>query len=124
MVPLQITFRNVAQSDLIESYVRERAESLDKFADWIVGCRVVIESPHRRHRQGRLFHVRVEVAVPGADINVRRDPAAKHENEDVFIAIRDAFAAARRRLQDAARRRRDDVRRHTTPIGGVPPSRR
>jgi ribosomal subunit interface protein len=121
-VPLQITFRNVAQSDLIESYVRERAESLDKFADWIIGCRVVIESPHRRHRQGQIFHVRVEVAVPGEDINIHRDPAAKHAHEDVFVAIRDAFAAARRRLQDAARRRRGDVKRHVVPTGT--PSRR
>ncbi len=124
MIPLQITFRNVAQSELIESYVRERAESLDKFADWIVGCRVVIESPHRRHRQGQLFHVRVEVAVPGEDINIRRDPAAKHEHEDVLVAIRDAFAAARRRLQNQIRRRRDEAKRHTTPMGGVPTPRR
>ncbi len=122
-VPLQITFRNVAPSDLIEAYVRERAESLEKFADRIVGCRVVIESPHRHHRRGQLFHVRVEVAVPGEDINIRRDPAADHAHEDVFVAVRDAFAAARRRLQDQVRRRRGDVKRHATPIRAESPRR-
>jgi ribosomal subunit interface protein len=111
-IPLQITFRNVARSDLIEAYVHERAESLEKYAEQVVGIRVVVESPHRRHRKGQLFHVRVEVAVPGGDLIIRRDPAEKHAHEDVFVATRDAFAAARRRLQDYARRRRGDVKRH------------
>lgn len=111
-IPLHITFRNVARSGLIEAYIRERTESLEKYADQIVSCRVVVESPHRRHRQGQLFHVRVELAVPGGDVIIRRDPAEKHAHEDVFVAVRDAFAAARRRLQDHVRRRRGDVKHH------------
>lgn len=111
-IPLQITFRNLARSDLVEEYVHKRAESLEKYADQIVTCRVIIESPHRRHRQGQLFHVRVEAAVPGGDVIIRRDPAEKHSHEDVFVAIRDAFDAARRRLQDQVRKQRGDVKRH------------
>ena len=111
-IPLHITFRNVARSGPIEAYVSERAESLEKYADQIVSLRVVIESPHRRHRRGQLFHVRVEMAVPGGDLIIRRDPAENHSHEDVFVAVRDAFDAARRRLQDYARRRRGDVKHH------------
>lgn len=111
-IPLHITFRNVDRSSLIEAYIRERAESLERYAGQIVSCRVVVESPHRRHRQGQLFHVRVEMVVPGGDIIIRRDPADKHAHEDVFVAVRDAFNAARRRLQDHVRRRRGDVKHH------------
>jgi ribosomal subunit interface protein len=111
-IPLHITFRNMERSSLIEAYIHERAESLERYAGQIVSCRVVVESPHRRHRQGQLFHVRVEMAVPGGDIVVRRDPAEKHAHEDAFVAVRDAFNAARRRLQDHVRRRRGDVKHH------------
>lgn len=58
------------------------------------------------------------MAVPGGDIIIRRDPAEKHAHEDVFVAVRDAFHAARRRLQDQVRRRRGDVKHHG-PVAAV-----
>lgn len=124
-IPVQVTFRNVEQSSLVMEYVRSRAEALERYLPRLIGCKVIVEEPHRRHHEGRMFHVRIDMTVPGAEIVVGRDPAMKHAHEDVLVAIRDAFDAARRRLEDYSRRRRGLVRRHapaarTSTLRGMP----
>jgi hypothetical protein len=71
---LQVTFRNIDASPAVEAKIRERARELEQFFDRIVSCRVVIEAPNRR-RHGDLFHIRVDLKVPGKEIVVKRDPA-------------------------------------------------
>ena len=110
--PLQITFRNMDASAAIEAAVRERAEKLDELYDRIGSARVVVEAPHRRHHQGTLYHVRVDLHVPGDELVVNREAAENHAHEDVYVAIRDAFDAARRQLADWVRRHRGDVKSH------------
>ncbi len=111
-LPLQITFRNMAQSDTIEAQIRGRAEELDRFSDRIMGCRVVVESSHRHHRKGRIYHVRVDLTVRGGEIVVNRDPPDHHAHEDIHVAIRDAFDAVRRQLEDQMRRVRGQTKTH------------
>lgn len=105
-LPLQVTFRNLPPSEAVEAAVRERAGRLDRFFDRIVACRVVVEAPHQHHRKGRLYHVRIELVVPGEELVVSREPAEHHASEDVYVAIRDAFDEARRQLEDHVRRHR------------------
>jgi cold shock CspA family protein/ribosome-associated translation inhibitor RaiA len=111
-LPLQITFRDVPPSPAVEARIREEAETLFRFFDQIVRCRVTVEMPHRRHRQGALYAVRIELAVPGPDLVIGREPSGHHAHEDVYVAVRDAFAAATRQLQDRARVQRAAVKRH------------
>jgi cold shock CspA family protein/ribosome-associated translation inhibitor RaiA len=117
-LPLQITFRNMHPSEAIESAIRERAGKLDRFSDLIMGCRIVVEARHRQHHQGKLYHVRINLAVSGDEVVVSREPALHHPHEDVYVAIRDAFDAARRRLEDCARRQRHQVKVHDAPPRG------
>ncbi|MDH3687915.1 MAG: HPF/RaiA family ribosome-associated protein [Gammaproteobacteria bacterium] len=111
-LPLQITWRRLQQSDAIEAAIRKRAEQLSNFYDHIMSCRVMVEAPHSHHRKGNLYHIRLDIGVPGGEIVVNRDPAAHGSHEDVYVAIRDAFDAAKRQLQDYARRQRGDVKTH------------
>jgi len=113
--PLQINFRDIPQSDAVEARVREKAGKLDKFYDQIMSCSVMIEAPHTHHHKGNLYHVRIDLTVPNGEIVVNRDPKEHQAHEDVYVAIRDAFDAARRRLQDYARKQRGDVKSHATP---------
>jgi ribosomal subunit interface protein len=106
--PVEVTFRDIEHSDAVETRVREKAAKLSQFHDRIVSCRVVIESPQRQQHQGKLFAVRIDLNVPGKEIVVN-----KVQNEDVYVAIRDAFDAATRQLEDFARRQRGDVKNHT-----------
>jgi ribosome-associated translation inhibitor RaiA len=101
---VQITFRGMETSPSVEAQVRRRAEELYQISDRVTACRVTLEAAHRRHRQGTIYHVHVDLAVPGGKIVVNREPGEDHAHEDMHVAVRDAFDAVRRRLQDQMRR--------------------
>jgi len=106
-VPLQITIRGIEHSEALETHIRDKVDKLEEFFDHITSCRVVVELPHKHHQQGKQFNVRLDIGVPGSEIVVNRDHA-----EDVYIALRDAFAAAKRKIEDYARKIRGDVKTH------------
>ncbi len=128
-LPVQITFRNMDRSDAIEEWIRAEAAKLDTFYNRIMRCRVAIEVPHRHHRKGSSYHLRIDLTVPGEEIVVKRQPSLSHvqqlgeteikkhlelktPHKNLRLAINDAFKAASRRLQDYARRQRGDVKSH------------
>lgn len=117
-LPLQITFRHMDSSAALEARIRERAEELERFCDDITSCRVVVEHQTARQRQGNLFEIGIDITVPGREIVVRRDPGRNHAHEDVYVAVRDAFDAARRQVEDYTRERRREVKLHTVPDHG------
>jgi len=122
--PVQISFRNMSVSPDLEDEIRSRAAWLESFYPAVVGCRVLLEVPHRHRRRGRPLHVRIEVSVPGEDVVVNHEPTldatsrpAPHKSDeldgrhkDAHVAIHEAFDVARRRLEDVARRLRGDVK--------------
>jgi len=108
-IPLQITARNLDLAEVFKEEIQKKAEKLDKFYDQIMRCRVVVEVPHRHSREGILYKVHIHMTVPGTELVVEREMA-----EDLEVAIRDAFDAARRKLEDFARRQRGDVKQHET----------
>jgi cold shock CspA family protein/ribosome-associated translation inhibitor RaiA len=130
ILPIQITFRNMESSSTVEEWIREEALKLDEFYDRIMGCRVMVELPGRHHRQGNLYHVRIDLTVPGGELVVKREPSlhapmqhmreskvvkhleVKTPHKELRQAIDDAFKAMGRRLQDYARRQRGDVKTH------------
>lgn len=117
-VPLRIVFRGMSPSESVEARIRERAELLEQFDAQLIGCRVVVEARHQHHHQGRLYHLRIELEVPGREIVISRDPSEHHAHEDVYVAIRDAFDEARRRLEDHVRRIRLDTKTHEGALHG------
>ena len=116
--PLQITFRHMDSSEAVAARIRERAVELERFLDRIISCRVVVECRHPRRQHGNLFRLRIDLKVPGRAIAVGRDPAAHQAHEDIYVAIRDAFDAARRVLEDHVRERRREVKLHAVPDHG------
>ncbi len=99
-----ITFRNMPPCEAVERSIRKHMESLARFDDWIVRCRVVVEARHPRHQQRAVFHVRIGLTVPGGGIVVGHDAATHQAHDDVHLALRDAFDAARRELEEFERR--------------------
>jgi ribosomal subunit interface protein len=116
--PLQISYRDMTSTPALDAAIQERVDKLDELFDRITGCRVLVESPHRRHHQGRLFHVRVDLTVPGRVIVVNRERSERHEHEDIYVAIRDAFDAAKRQLEDYVRESRGLTKHHEEPPTG------
>jgi ribosome-associated translation inhibitor RaiA len=111
-VPVEIVFHNLDRSAAVETAVRERVARFDRFADNITSCRVTVEAPHKHHRQGNLFAVRIDLRFPGGEAHADPSASKNHAHEDVYVALRDAFKAARRQRQDRQRIRRGDVKHH------------
>jgi ribosomal subunit interface protein len=115
-VPLQINFHDVPQSEALEARVREKAARLEAFYPRIMSCRVAIEAQHRHKHQGKHYAVRVDVRVPGREIVANRD-----HHEDVYVALREAFDAAKRQLEEFAKVQRGDVKTHLAPPAPLAP---
>lgn len=126
ILPLQTTFRNMDESPSVAARVQEEAEKLGKYFDRITSCRVIVEAPHRHHRHGESFHIRIELRVPGKELVVAHEPTLRHgeqaelhkhleaegPHKDVYVAIHDAFKAMRRQLQDYVQCLRHKVKTH------------
>jgi len=108
-LPLQIRAHNVSISDAVKQDIQEKAATLDQFSDQIMGCRVTVNSPSRRQHQGSRYNVRIDVTLPGDEIVVKRQL-----DEDLYVAVRDAFDAVRRLIEDYERTRRGVVKVHET----------
>lgn len=117
-LPLEISYRDFPKSDALDAVIREKAGKLDQYYEKIMACRVVVEQPHHHHRHGNLFHIRIDLTVPGKEIVVRRDPPEHQAHEDPYVTVNDAFDAMRRQLQDYARQQRGDVKHHEEPPHG------
>lgn len=117
--PLEITFRNLDHSDAVEAKVREKVAKLEQVYGRIISCRVTIEQVIRQPTKGKLFRVSIDIAVPGKQVVVGRNSGRRDKaHEDVYVALRDAFNAARRRLDDHARKRSGEVKTHEVPPHG------
>jgi len=101
--PLQVTFHNLPHSDALEHDVRERVGKLEALSERMIGCRVVIDSPHRNQEKAKTYAVKIEMQVPGPDIVVSREPVA-----DWRLALNEAFDVAKRRLKEYEARIRGD----------------
>jgi len=78
----------------------------------------VVEVQNRHQHKGKLYNLRLHLAVPGQDVMVGHEHKQDHAHEDVYVAIRDAFDALTRRLEDHVRRRNDQVKTHAVPDHG------
>lgn len=111
-IPLQIIFRGIPPSDAVEAKIREKVAKLERFHSHMMSCRVAVELEHQHHQQGNQYHVRIDITTPQREIVISREHYDKKSHEDVYVAIRDAFAAAARQLEDYVRIQRGDVKTH------------
>ncbi len=118
-IPLQITFRHMEASPALEERIRTLVARLEKFSAQIVRCHIVVEGPAGHHQQGERFAIGVEISVPGRQIVIHRARPSDSGHEDPYVALRDAFFAARRQLQDYERERRHDVKLHEDLAGAT-----
>jgi hypothetical protein len=99
------TFRDIPSNPSLQAAAERWVARLEAVCDRIVACHVTIEKPHRHHLHGTPFQVHIVVTVPGANIAVSNQP-----NLDAYVAVADAFRAARRKLLDHVASQRSFVR--------------
>ena len=103
----QITFHGIEHSDAVESEIRSKIAKLEKFSERITSCRIVVESPHKHRKKGRIYSIKIDLTIPGHEIVINRSSKLDHSHEDIYVAIRDSFREAKRKLQDYNRRRQE-----------------
>jgi ribosome-associated translation inhibitor RaiA len=111
ILPLDISIHGIGHSDAMEGKIRDRARKLNRFCPRVTRCEVWINAPHGHHRKGKLYDIRLRMTVPGEELVVDHQP----ERDDVYVAIRESFDAARRQLEDYEKRQDGRVERHETP---------
>jgi ribosome-associated translation inhibitor RaiA len=110
---LQIVFLGMDPSPAVEAAAREKAAKLDRFRADLMSCRVTIELRHKHKHQGAPCAVRIDVTAPGHELCVDRVA-----DEDVYVALREAFDDMRRRIEDSVRRDRGQQKVHAAVLHG------
>ncbi len=119
-VPLQISFVHLDHSNALESIIKDKMEQLDNIFPYLISARVVVGLSEKRKQQGNLYHVRIDLTLPGNEILVDRNPPLHQPHEDPYLAVRDAFRAARRQLEDYSKlNSREKKRHHEKPLQGI-----
>jgi ribosomal subunit interface protein len=101
-IPLQITVREMPHSAALDACIRDEVAGLEHFHPRITSCRVTVSASSKHQQQAREFEIHIDVRVPGHnEIVINRQ-----HDEDVYVALRDAFASATRQLEDIVREKR------------------
>jgi len=99
--PVEIHFHGIEKSTAVEERVREKVSKLDKHFGRMTRCRVVLEAPHRNPQKPKAYQIKIEISLPRRrPIVVCHERAGAHANEELPLAIRDAFEAALRKIDD------------------------
>jgi putative sigma-54 modulation protein len=100
---VEIHFHGIEKSEAVEEKVRAKVAKLEKHFGRMTRCRVVLEAPHRSPQKPKVYQIKIEIAVPSRKpIVVRHEREGPHANEELKLAIRDAFEAAIRKLDGVA----------------------
>ena len=106
-IPLELSFHNMQPSDALKAAVEDHVRKLDGLRAHLVGCRVVIEMPHKNHRTGQnLPDVRIVMRVPGKELVVSHElahAANRKTPTDAYAVLDNAFAVAESQLKDHRR---------------------
>lgn len=106
-VPTEIMFHQLDHSDAVETAIGRWVTRLEQLNDRLVACTVTVSQSGKRHRHGSEFCVNVVLDVPGGEIT-----ASNVSDEDVYVAIADAFRRIRRQLADHVDLQRGFVKTH------------
>jgi len=112
-VPLQITMRNVDHSEAVEQRIRDKALKLNQFSDRIIACEVVVEQNLAKRVNGNTYNIRVHVNLPRKDLVVNHT-----EQENLYLAIREAFDNMVRKVEEADRMMDGEVKHHEPMLQG------
>ena len=117
--PLQIAFHNLPHSKAIERTVQEAIDRLEATHDRITSCHVIVDQPHRHHKEGNLFQVRIDLKMPGAELVVKREMVGSHDHGELSLVILEAFEEMQTQIEEFINRRRGFVKTHSAlPMPG------
>ena len=95
---VEVHFHGIEKSEAVEQRVREKIAKLKKHFTQMTSCRVAVEVPQRTANRPKVYQIKIEIGVPRrAPVIVCHERTGSHANEDLPLAIREAFEAALRK---------------------------
>lgn len=95
---VEVHFHGIEKSEAVEQRVREKVAKLKKHFTKMTSCRVAIEVPQRTADRPKVYQIKIEIGVPRRTaVVVSHERTGSHANEDLPLAIREAFEAALRK---------------------------
>jgi cold shock CspA family protein len=110
--PLQIAFHNLPHSRVIERAIQEAVDRLENSHDRITSCRVIVDKPHRHHKEGNLFQIRIDLKMPGAEMVIKRESDGSLAYSELSLVIQQAFEEMQAQIEEFVNRRRGFVKTH------------
>ena len=109
----EIIFHDVDRSAWVETYILERVQRLDRFADGITSCRVTLAQEQASHHKGNRYSVMVEARTPpNHDLAAKKGKVIHDMSQQLPALINLAFGAVERQLKKTAQLRRGEVKLH------------
>lgn len=101
--PLEISFKGLDRSAVVERKITEKVAKLEKLFDRMTHCRVVVAAPNKHAHKGKTYEIKIDIGIPEhAPLIVTHEASVGSAQEDLHVAVRDAFEAATRRLDELA----------------------
>jgi len=99
--PLQVVFQGCEPSDQVRANVEREFARLETHDNRITSGRVTVIGPGDHHRHGAGFQIHILLTMPPKNnIVVSHSPTDEKTHEQPEVAIKDAFAVARRQIED------------------------
>jgi ribosome-associated translation inhibitor RaiA len=98
-----VVFHNADPSEAVRIRAEQLLAKLHRYQPGIMHGTLTIEGRHRHRHQGLIYHVSINLHLPGYNVIVSHDPELNHAHEDIYVAMRDACEAARRQLEAYSR---------------------
>jgi ribosomal subunit interface protein len=109
----EIIFHDVDRSEWIETYIVERLQKLERFAQGITRCRVTLSQEQGKHKKGNRYSVMVEVRMPPQhDLAIKKQKEIRDMPTQLPALINLAFGAIERQLKKTAALRRGEEKAH------------
>jgi hypothetical protein len=97
---IQVTFQGCEPSLPVRASIEREFESLKLLNTDITGGDVTVIGPSGHHRHGSNFVIHILLTISAHENVVVSHSPDDENHEDVEIAVKDAFSAARRQLDD------------------------
>lgn len=109
----EIIFHDVDRSQWVETYIAERMQKLERFAQGITRCHVTLSQEQGKHKKGNRYSVMVEVRIPPQhDLAVKKQKEIRDMHTQLPALINLAFGAIERQLKKTAALRRGEEKTH------------
>lgn len=113
MIPLDITVREVPNSAAIAYKIRQKVSKLSQYCRRVEFCKVIVSVVQKQQHKGKLYSTHIEVGVPGKIL------VSTHQiDEDLYVVIRDAFAAVNKQVKRYTEEKQGLVKTHLQPLVG------